>query len=193
MDEEAAPQSELLAFFKALADANRLKIVGLLATENYTVEQLAAMLNLSPSTVSHHLARLAEVGLVTARAEGYYSVYQLQTEALEEMAQRLLTREDLPAVAKDVDMDAFERKVLNAFTMPDGRIRELPAQYKKQQVVLRHVVKAFEFGVRYKEKQVNEILSRFYDDSTSLRRALIDEHLMAREAGEYWRVEAPGK
>ena len=54
---------ELLAFFKALADANRLKILGLLATEEMTVEQLAAVLDLRPSTISHHLARLSQVGL----------------------------------------------------------------------------------------------------------------------------------
>ncbi len=41
---------ELLTFFKALADAQRLKIVGLLAQEAHTVEQLAALLGISPST-----------------------------------------------------------------------------------------------------------------------------------------------
>ena len=66
MDENA----ELLLFFKALADANRLKIVGLLAGQSYTVEQLAAMLDLGASTVSHHLGKLAEAGLVSANARG---------------------------------------------------------------------------------------------------------------------------
>lgn len=68
---------ELLYFFKALADANRLKIIGLLAQSPLSVEQIAELLKLHSSTVSHHLARLAKVGLVSARAEGYYSVYQL--------------------------------------------------------------------------------------------------------------------
>lgn len=76
--------TELVTFFKALADSSRLKIVGLLAQRPYTVEQLAAMLDLRPSTVSHHLSRLTEAGLVSARAEGYYSVYQLEEKALEE-------------------------------------------------------------------------------------------------------------
>ena len=66
---------ELLSFYKALADANRLKIVGLLAGQSYSVEELAALLGLRPSTVSHHLAKLAEAGLVSARTESYYSVY----------------------------------------------------------------------------------------------------------------------
>ena len=68
---------ELVTFFKALADANRLKIVGLLAQQPYSVEELAAILGLRPSTISHHLSKLVEAGLVSARADSYYNVYQL--------------------------------------------------------------------------------------------------------------------
>jgi predicted transcriptional regulator len=186
--DETTQTNELLTFFKAMADASRLKIIGLLAREPLTVEQIAAMLNLWPSTVSHHLSRLSEVGLVSARAEGYYSIYQLETKALEEMARRLLSRETLPAVVADVDVDAFDRKVLNDFSLPDGRLKSLPAQYKKFVAILRHVVHSFEPGVRYGEKQVNEILGRFHEDTAMLRRGLVDEHLMARQSGEYWRV-----
>ena len=60
---------ELVSFYKALADANRLKIIGLLARQAYSVEELAALLELKPSTVSHHLARLTQVGLVSAHSE----------------------------------------------------------------------------------------------------------------------------
>jgi DNA-binding transcriptional ArsR family regulator len=62
--ENSTLTEELLTFFKALADAQRLKIVGLLAQEAHTVEQLAALLNISPSTTSHHLSKLAKAGLV---------------------------------------------------------------------------------------------------------------------------------
>ena len=55
---------ELLQFFKALADANRLKMVGLLAQHPRSGEELAALLDLKASTVSHHLSRLAGAGLV---------------------------------------------------------------------------------------------------------------------------------
>ncbi len=47
---------ELVAFFKVLSDANRLKIIGLLAHQPYSVEELAALLGLKASTVSHHLS-----------------------------------------------------------------------------------------------------------------------------------------
>jgi predicted transcriptional regulator len=188
---EATHSDELLDFFKALADANRLKIVGLLAQQPYTVEQLAALLGLAVSTTSHHLARLARVGLVAARAESYYSVYSLQTDALSDMARRLLSKEELPKLADDVDLDSYDRKVLATFSGPDGHFKAFPAQEKKYLVLLRHAVKAFEPGVRYSEKQVNEILSTFHPDTARLRRSLVDYGLMAREGGgrDYWRLE----
>jgi predicted transcriptional regulator len=182
---------ELLAFFKALSDANRLKIVALLAKEALSVEQLAEMLNLNSSTVSHHLAKLAKVGLVSAKAEGYYSVYQLDLSALANMSQRLLSAETLPAVAADIDMDAYDRKVLNTYMSPDGRLQAFPVQRKKEEAILRYIVQVFEPNQHYSEKQVNEVLSRFNEDTARLRRNLVDFGLMAREGGgrDYWRMD----
>jgi hypothetical protein len=181
---------ELVTFFKALADANRLKMVGLLARQGYSVEELAALLNLKPPTVSHHLSKLAEAGLVTARAEGYYSIYQLDRVALEAAARGLFSNEQMITAASDVDLDAYNRKVLANFRLPDGRLKEIPAQRKKLEVVLRYVMKAFEPGVKYSEKQVNQILARFHEDTATLRRELVGYGFMKREpGGEDYRVE----
>jgi len=180
---------ELLEFFKALADANRLKIVGLLSQKGFTVEQLAAMLELRPSTVSHHLSRLSKASLVSARADGYYSVYELETDALEKMARRLLSKEDLPAVAADIDMDAFDRKVVSDFSLPDGSLKTIPAQRKKLLAILRHIISDFKPGMQYSEKQVNTILARYHEDTATLRREMVVAGLMDRKDGEYWRVE----
>ena len=183
--------SGLLEFFKALADANRLKIIGLLAQGDYSVEQMAEMLGVSASTVSHHLSRLSAVGLVSARSESYYSIYSLKTNILESMSQRLLSRDIMPAVTADVDMSAYDRKVLNTFCDAEGRILQFPAQRKKFEVLLRHVAKAFEPGTHYTEKQVNEILSFYSDDTATLRRSLVAHKLMDRETGgrKYWLLD----
>jgi DNA-binding transcriptional ArsR family regulator len=178
---------------KALADPSRLKLVGLLAQQSYTVEQLAAMLNLGVSTTSHHLTRLAKAGLVTAQADGYYNVYSLRTEVLSEMARRLLSKEDLPKLAQEVDRTSYDRKVLAAFSKPDGSFRAFPVQEKKFLVLLRHAAEAFEPGKKYTEKQVNQILFRFHEDTAQLRRGLVAYQLMARDTavggGKYWRLE----
>ncbi|MBK9925650.1 MAG: metalloregulator ArsR/SmtB family transcription factor [Anaerolineales bacterium] len=182
---------ELVNFFKALADSSRLKIVGLLAEKSYSVEELAALLNLKPSTVSHHLSKLSEAGLVQSRAESYYSVYQLDRKMLEEKSRTIFSSEELSTVAAEVDADAYDSKVVKDFTKRDGSLKTIPAQQKKLEAILRYVVKSFEVGKRYSEKRVNEILSKYHEDTATLRRELIGYGLMAREGGggEYWRVE----
>ncbi|OGO64332.1 MAG: ArsR family transcriptional regulator [Chloroflexi bacterium RBG_19FT_COMBO_55_16] len=182
---------DLLRFFKALSDVNRLKILGLLAQESLSVEQLAEMLNLRPSTVSHHLSRLSEAGLVSARASSYYNLYQLESKALEVMAQRLLAKETLPAVAADVDMDAYDRKVITDYTLADGHLKTIPTQRKKLDAVLRYIAESFEPGSHYTEKQVNEILARYHQDTAFLRRSLVEARLLGREksGSDYWLVQ----
>ncbi len=190
MVEEAVMQ-ELLEFFKALADQNRLRIVGLLAKEPMTGEQVAALLGVSTSTASHHLSYLVHAGLVSAEPEGYYTRYTLRLDAIHALAGKLLSRDELPKLAADVNMDAYDQKVLQNFLDAEGRIKQFPAQRKKFEVLVRHVLKAFEPGARYTEKEVNEVLSRYNDDTAYLRRSLIEMKLMAREpnGSAYWRVD----
>ena len=179
---------ELVSFFRALADPSRLKIVGLLAQQPYPVEQLSAIIGLGESTISHHLSRLSEAGLVSARAEGHYSVYSLKPDALSAMARRFLAKERLPELAEGVDRGTFDRKVLATFTGPDGRFTAFPTQEKKYLVLLRHVLADFQPGMRYSEKKVNEILLRHSTDTARLRRSLVDFGFMGREGGgkDYW-------
>jgi biotin operon repressor len=179
--------AELVAIFKALANSSRLKIIGLLARQPYSVEQLAALLGLKPPTVSHHLSKLSEVGLVGAKAEGYYSMYYLDESALKK-TRLLFSKLDLSDAVADMDMDAYDRKVVKDYSTSKGRLKTLPAQRKKLEAILRYVVKPFEPGHRYSEKEVNDILRRFHDDTASLRRELVGSGLMKREGGggDYW-------
>jgi len=181
----------LVQVFKALADNNRIRILGLLSRESLSVEQLAAILGIRASTVSHHLSRLSEAGLVSAQASSYYNLYRLEPKALEAIARRLVAVETLPAVASDIDMDAYDRKVVSDFSLPDGRLKSIPAQRKKLEAVLRYLSQSFEPGVRYSEKQVNEILERYHPDTATLRRELVGARLLERQGGggDYWRRE----
>jgi len=181
--------NELLDFFKALADENRLKIVGLLAQQPCTVEQIAGALGLSDSTISHHLGRLFKARLVHATPDGHYYRYSLRTEVIKEMSEKMQQSENLPKVNLGTPQEAFEKKVMSAFVRPDGTLRrDFPAQEKKYLVLLRYVVKAFEPGKKYTEKQVNEILLRYHEDTAMLRRSLVEFRFMAREGGGgcYW-------
>jgi predicted transcriptional regulator len=186
----------LLRFFKALADANRLRIVGLLAHRPHSVEELALVLELRQSTVSHHVSRLAEAGLVAGRPDGHHHVYSLDVAALEQSARQLLASENLRRAAgagadADAADDLYDRKVLETFTGPDGRLKAIPMQRKKFEAILRHVLQHFTPGREYSGREVDETLRRFADDIASLRRGLIDHRMMARDpAGtRYWRID----
>ena len=180
----------LLQFFKVVADENRLKLLGILATREYSVEELAALLQLKAPTISHHLARLKELGLVQMRSDGNTHFYRLDAENLRATSKGLLSSERMAELVplEEMEGDAWERKVLRDFF--DGpRLKEIPASRKKRSVVLRWLANLFEPGTRYTEAQVNEIVKRHHPDASALRREMIGEHLLQREHGVYWRVE----
>ena len=121
----AADRTEaLLEFFKLLADPKRLQIVGLLSRQEYSVEELAAILALSPATVSHHLQRLVKAGLVQAKANQHYRVHSLQLQTLRDLSQQVLARETLQETTGNLDLDAYDRKVLRDY-VEGGRLKSI--------------------------------------------------------------------
>ena len=177
----------VLQFFRALADASRLRILGILADRECSVEELAALLDVKPPTVSHHLNKLKELNLVKMRQEGTTHLYSMDEEALRLLSRDVLTPEKMASLADDVESDVWERKVLRDF-FEGERLKQIPAAQKKKLVVLRWLVNQFEVGMRYPEREVNEIIKRHHPDTAELRRAMIDHRLMRRERGVYWRV-----
>lgn len=82
--------------------------------------------------------------------------------------------------------DPARSKILDAF-FAGGRLTGVPAKLSKRLVVLDELAQSFEPGVRYPEREVNEILRRFHDDYAALRRYLIDASFLSRSEGLYWR------
>ena len=71
---------------------------------------------------------------------------------------------------------------------PDGPLESFPLKEKKRVAILRHLVKYFEPGKSYSEKEVNAILKQFYSDYALLRRNLIEYGFMDRtpDGSSYW-------
>jgi predicted transcriptional regulator len=176
----------VLGFFKALADESRLRIVGILAGGERSVDELAAVLDLRAPTVSHHLARLRALGLVSMRAEGTVHLYRLEADALRGLSRQVLALDQMVALAEDVDAEAWQRKVLRDF-FEGERLKELPASRKKREVVLRWLASQLPMDVRYREVEVNELLRRHHPDTATLRRELVGAGLLRRERSVYWR------
>jgi len=176
----------LLRFFKVIGDESRLRIVGLLATREHSVDELAAILQIRAPTVSHHLAKLRDLDLVAMRQEGNVHVYWLRGETLTDLSRDLLTREKMASLVDDLDSDRWERKVLRDFLVED-RLKEIPASRKKREVVLRWLAAKFESDRPYPEREVNAVIGRHHPDFATLRRELIGHGLLTRERGVYRR------
>ena len=184
--------AELLTALKALSDASRLRIVGLLAEgKKMSVEELAAALSLTPGTVVHHLKRLREAALVDSQARPPYMDYSLRIGRLSQIGQELhrLAREQAGESTEPVERPEWasveEGRTLRAFFDGD-RLLSIPAQHAKRLIVLRQLAETvFERKRKYPEKEVNQLLAVRHPDAASLRRYLVDEGFMTRKNSVY--------
>jgi len=186
---ERTPEQDLEAradLFKALGHPARLLIVNLVENKPRHVEELAVILGLSPATISHHLSRLRDAGLLRSERDQYYQTHSLAGDLWDRTLGELILMPQ-PGLAAQVEEDAYRQKVLSTF-LRRGRLVGIPAQLKKRQIVLEKLVQEFEPDRTYTEREVNQILVDWYDDVATLRRGLIEHGLMQRESGRYRRI-----
>ncbi len=162
-----------------LADPVRLRVVSALALGAGTIEEVAQASGLSLKEVALAARRLARAGLV--HRDGHDLA--LYTERFAEAARAAAA--GAPA-AEPLSDDPAQDAVLRSF-LREGRLVSIPAQRGKRRVVLEHLVHVFEPGVRYPEREVNALLAAWHPDVAALRRYLVDEGLLSRDAGVYWR------
>jgi hypothetical protein len=162
-----------------LAEPARLKVVAALALGAGTIEEVARLSGLSLKDVALAARRLGRAGLV--HRDGH--VLALHTELFGAAARAAAEAAPAPEPLSD---DPAEDAVLSAFVR-SGRLVSIPTQRTKRLVVLDHLVRVFEPGVRYPEREVNALLAVWHPDVAALRRYLVDEGLLTRDAGVYWR------
>jgi hypothetical protein len=162
-----------------LADSVRLKVVAALALGAGTIEEVAAAAQLPLKDVALAARRLARAGLV--QRDGH--ALELRAELFGAVARAAAEAAPPPEPLSD---DPAEDAVLSAFVR-DGRLVSIPAQQGKRRLVLEHLVRVFDAGVRYPEREVNALLAVWHPDVAALRRYLVDEGLLTRDAGVYWR------
>lgn len=182
---------DLARLLKVIADETRLRILGALAARPLTGKDLAAELELSAPTVSHHMKKLTEAGVVVMETDAQRHWYRLNGELLLASKRVPLTNEASPApVCDDFDEDAkFQAKVIRDFF--DGeRLKEIPSQRKRRGIVLQHLLARFEQDHSYTEREVNEILRPAHADVATLRRELVDYGYMRRDRGIYQMARA---
>ena len=181
-------ENEAILLFKCLADKSRLQILKSLALEDMYVERLAERLNLTPPTISFHLKKLAEAGAVTSYKSQYYMMYSLNRKIFETSILEILSEKSDEADAQAQRDAEYRRKVIDAF-FEYGKLKSIPAQRKKKRIILETIANSFEFDRVYTEREVNIIIADFHDDFCTIRRDMISEGLMARNANGYWRIK----
>jgi hypothetical protein len=179
----------LVDVFKALGDPSRLRILGAVAERPRTGKEIGDLLSVGAPTISHHVAKLVDAGLVAVTREGQSRVYALDEKALNALTQLAATRQaaELPEHASSTteDQEARERaKVLRDF-FDGARLKQIPAQRKKRVIILQHLLSRFDPQRDYPEKEVNTILREAHEDVATLRRELVDYGFMTRSGGVY--------
>lgn len=181
----------LLTALKALADPNRLRIAGACADGPREAGRLAGDLGMPEAAVRRHLARLVEAGLVEALPGGSYA---LRVDAVHAVGRRLGALEADDAPASDMTgpdgkaLPAEEAKVIRGF-LRDDRLTTIPSQESKRRIVIRYLCdRVFTEDRAYPEKEVNQRLALFHPDVATLRRAMVDDGLLVREASIYRRA-----
>ena len=181
-------ETEAIGLFKCLADKSRLQILKSLAVEDMYVERLAQRLGLTAATVSFHLKKLAQAGAVSSYKSQYYTMYALNRDLFDTTILDIVQEESEEADLQAQRDEAYRQHVLDSF-FQDGRLKTIPAQRKKKRIVLQALAQQFEPQRIYPEPEVNVILARYHDDVCTLRRDLVGEGLLERDAQGYWRVE----
>lgn len=181
-------EAEAIRLFKCLSDKSRLQILKSLAIEDMYVERLAERLGITAPTVSFHLKKLADAGAVVSYKSQYYMMYSLNHKIFETSILEILHEK-----SDETDVQArrdaqYRQRVIDTF-FAYGRLKAIPAQQKKERIVLEVIARAFEFDRIYSEREVNIIIADFHDDFCTIRRDMLGEQLLNRDTNGYWRVK----
>jgi len=196
----------LLTGLRALVDVHRLRIVARLVSRPADPETLAGELRQPLPSVRRHVNVLVDAGLAEERPDAP-GTFGARLDRIGELGRGLaaLTAErsghsfgpegdwphdgePLAETLARLDLTRDEDKVLRAYLV-DGRLRGIPAQGKKRQVILRFLLeRVFTEDRPYPEKEVNQRLALFHPDVAALRRYLYDERYVDRDHGLYTRA-----
>ncbi|WHY17142.1 metalloregulator ArsR/SmtB family transcription factor [Paenibacillus sp. G2S3] len=179
---------KIVNYHKALADPTRLRFLLLLSQGEMHGQALAEKLNLSQPTVTHHAAKLREAALIKERRDKNTVYFKLNPEFISSGAEaslQFIFSKGARNMEEKSPENSLKESVLRNFFAKDGRLRQIPAQYKKKLIALQYMVEKLEPGVVYTEKEINEFIKQFHEDFATIRREFIMHQFMYRENDKY--------
>lgn len=181
-------QENALKIFKSLSDMSRLRIIQSLTRGEMYTELLAERLGLTPSTVSFHMKKLEEAGLVVSRKEQYYTVYSLNRNVLEASLFDVAAAEPEQIDEQQKREKEYRQKVIDSF-FEYGKLKAIPVQRKKKLICYEVIAESFVPGKVYSEKELNDIIAPIHEDYCTIRRDMIGEGILGRNGSEYVRLK----
>lgn len=166
-------------FVRLLLDPIRLAVAGDAVGGESDLDALATRLGVEPRAVAEARGKLLASGLVTRDG--------LNADMMRAIAQSLPTVPPADPGVVAGPWTAEEAETLSRFFSAD-RLVSIPANLSKRRVILERLAQEFEPGLRYEEADVNFRLQLFHADHATLRRYLVDEGMMSRADGVYWRT-----
>lgn len=187
---------DLLAFLKIIADKTRLNIIGLLTERPYSGDELAAVLQLNPSTVSQHINRMRKVGLIHIEVAQYYNLYSVDFERFDAYVKQLTAGglAERVRTSDDIDHEAYHQQILDHW-MKDGSIQGVPSQIQHRPVLLNWLLNRFELDKAYEPQQVADVLAAYCSPKVQAdwRKLLVKAKKLSHTPDKtlFWRTDSP--
>lgn len=178
--------SRLVTFHKIMGDPTRIRILAILAKGPKHGQALAGILGLTAPTITHHLAKLKEINVVSQRREKNTIYFHINESVLEHLANSTMNViVGKEGMTMEEEKELQYKQIIENFLTKEGRLKTIPAQRKKKLILLFHVAKGLEAGKKYEEKEINEYIKRYHDDYATIRREFIINGIMYRKDGIY--------
>jgi len=161
-------------------DPVRLAALGRAVEGTLTPETVTNALGVSRRRALETIAGLRLSGLTDEND-------RLLSGALHEIAATVPQAEPAADSITEGDWTASEVKILETFFSGEDLV-EIPSNRRKRLVILERLAQDFEPGVRYSEAEVSRHLEHYNLDYAALRRYLVEENLLSRAGGVYWRT-----
>ena len=189
---DAEQAASLARVMKVMAQPLALRLLGAIVERPATLERLAQRLEVSSGHLGSCVGALVATELVNVdrtTAQPMFSINEAVLKRLGETAETLLagvaggTVGDRIRPSTRTALSDEEKVVRDFFAGP--RLKQIPARRTKLLIVLRHLLRQFDPGRDYPEKEVNAILRVAHVDVATLRRNLVDFGFMIRANGIY--------
>ncbi|MNB72357.1 Transcriptional repressor SdpR [compost metagenome] len=179
---------KIVNYHKALADPTRMRLLLLLSKGEMHGQALAEALGLSQPTVTHHAAKLRTAAMILERRDKNTVYFKLNPEFIRKGSAASLSfifdkgAEEMDEISKD---QSLQESVIRNFFSKEGKLRQIPAQYKKKLIALQHMAEQLRQGVTYSEKEINAFIKEYHEDFATIRREFIMHQFMYRENDVY--------